>query len=458
MDISALDRGVTDRTTPNAPLASAEGDLFNQMLAGLTEGADPYSDEDPVDDEAAEEPADNKTAAPDKSEEQTNQQLASLGQPAVVPESAPVVAASKAQTPKPAAETAGTSDGDDAGPHAGQAKAASQTGGAEQPAAPAAADTAKTAVIAAQSPEAAAVSQPVTQQAMRQAGKEQPQQNTPVDPAASPAGQISLRAGRDEVLNQGNGQFHTAASNTDTPDKAAPSPTDAPDEQLTQTGSNGDRPVPKAEVAQQVPRPETPALEIPKTLTPPPSSPFAASIAPTANAPLDQAGQVAANGRAGDAQSIAAAKQSSVAKGPAEARQPPAQQVAIHVRNGIKAGADSIHVRLNPAELGRVEVRLQIDSDKIVQTVVTVEKAETLESLQRDARTLQRALEDAGFKSDPDSFTFQHDQSTPNQGDQAQSGRRLAGGGDAAADGSDPQEVTIADRRSSHDGIVDIEV
>ncbi len=451
MDIFALDRAVTDRPVPGAPLAGAEGDLFDQMLTTLTEVADPYGDDGPVDDEAPDEPTDHNSDTADQTAEQTGQQLTALGQLPVEPESTPVEPES---TPVTATTAAAPADADTPRRQADETKVTAPAAGTEQPDPLAAATT---VAATAPSPQAAAA-QPALQRAVRQSGQEQAQQNTPINPLAAPADQVSLRAGRDEALTQGNGQFSTSAANADSPGKAAPTPTDTPDEQLTKNTANAERPALKAEVAQPTPRPETPVLENPKPIAPLQSSPFAATTASTAGTPLDPAGQFAANGRAGDAQSIAAAKQSTASRAAAESRLPPAQQIAVHVRNGLKAGADTIHVRLNPAELGRVEVRMQIDGDKNIQTLITVEKAETLESLQRDARTLQRALEDAGFRSDPDSFTFQHDQSASNQDDQASGGRLNAAGGDSAEDATESSDTTDANRRSSHDGIVDIEV
>ena len=317
----------------------------------------------------------------------------------------------------------------------------------------------------AQSPAAAAIAQATNasqQRATPQTDKAQSPQHRAADVSDLEAGKVSLRAGRDEAMRQGNGQFHAPAANAFSADKAAL--TSPPNEQNSvQPGQTAERPAPTGDAGQLAARPETPALEIPKTMAPVPPAPIAAANAPTTNAPPTTNAEqtLAAGARPGSASSIEGARPSSANRQSAAARpQQPARQIAVHIRNGLKAGADSIHVRLHPEELGRVEVRMQIDGDKNVQAVITVEKAEALELLQRDSRILQRALEEAGFKASHDSFTFEHDQSAPNQGDPSADGQRnaAANSGDGLNDASDQESTALADQRSSHDGLVDIEV
>jgi flagellar hook-length control protein FliK len=74
---------------------------------------------------------------------------------------------------------------------------------------------------------------------------------------------------------------------------------------------------------------------------------------------------------------------------------------AIPVEIGLRAlqGLKEFQIRLDPAELGRVDVKLEIGDDKSVTARVVVDRVETLQLLQRDARTLERAFEQAGLKS-----------------------------------------------------------
>ncbi len=74
---------------------------------------------------------------------------------------------------------------------------------------------------------------------------------------------------------------------------------------------------------------------------------------------------------------------------------------AVPVEIGLRTlqGLREFQIRLDPAELGRVDVRLEINDDKSVSARVVVDRVETLHLLQRDAKTLERAFEQAGLKS-----------------------------------------------------------
>ncbi len=58
------------------------------------------------------------------------------------------------------------------------------------------------------------------------------------------------------------------------------------------------------------------------------------------------------------------------------------------------------------AALGHIEVQLELSHDGRITAVVTAEKSETLELLQRDARGLERALQEAGLRTNSDSLNF----------------------------------------------------
>ncbi len=90
----------------------------------------------------------------------------------------------------------------------------------------------------------------------------------------------------------------------------------------------------------------------------------------------------------------------------ASAHLPVAEQVSTQISTAIKEGQDRIKISLHPSELGRVEVKLDIGHDGRVLAVVSVDKQETLDMLQRDARTLEKALQDAGFDTGSNSLNF----------------------------------------------------
>jgi flagellar hook-length control protein FliK len=69
-------------------------------------------------------------------------------------------------------------------------------------------------------------------------------------------------------------------------------------------------------------------------------------------------------------------------------------------------GGRVFDIRLDPAELGRVEVRLEMGSDNSVRALLSAERADTLAELQRSARDLEKALADAGLDLAEDGLSF----------------------------------------------------
>lgn len=84
----------------------------------------------------------------------------------------------------------------------------------------------------------------------------------------------------------------------------------------------------------------------------------------------------------------------------------PAEQVKVHIQNALADGSRRMEIHLKPHELGRVDVRIDTDADGKSLVTVTADKRDTLDMLQRDARSLERALADAGLKADSNSLSF----------------------------------------------------
>jgi len=140
----------------------------------------------------------------------------------------------------------------------------------------------------------------------------------------------------------------------------------------------------------------------------------------------------------------------------------PAEQVSVQVQNGIRNGNDKIQIKLSPASLGNVEVKLELSPDKTVQAIVYADKAETLEMLERDARILQKALEEAGLRTNSDSLSFAQRDSGGSANPQADAGDRAArqqNSGNVTTDGDEHNDATLIDTqtRRAHDGLIDIE-
>lgn len=81
-------------------------------------------------------------------------------------------------------------------------------------------------------------------------------------------------------------------------------------------------------------------------------------------------------------------------------------QVSTAVARAARDGSTEIHVRLDPVELGRVEVRLHFQADGEVRAQVTTDNPQTFDLLRRDSQVLERALQDAGLKTDSGSLSF----------------------------------------------------
>ena len=105
-------------------------------------------------------------------------------------------------------------------------------------------------------------------------------------------------------------------------------------------------------------------------------------------------------------------------------------RIAAQVRDGM----DMIRIQLEPADLGRVDVRLHMQ-DGAVTAVVTADNQDTLDLLQRDSRSLQQALQDAGLKTDSNglSFSLRDDGRGAPTGDD-KGGSQLAGKDDGQGD------------------------
>ncbi len=81
-------------------------------------------------------------------------------------------------------------------------------------------------------------------------------------------------------------------------------------------------------------------------------------------------------------------------------------QVSVQLSKAIQNGDNKIKIQLRPQELGRVEVKLEIANDGRAKAMIIAERSETLDILQRDVRVLERALQDAGLKTDQNSLSF----------------------------------------------------
>ena len=82
------------------------------------------------------------------------------------------------------------------------------------------------------------------------------------------------------------------------------------------------------------------------------------------------------------------------------------QTLAAQITRKFNDGGRVFDIRLDPPELGRVEVRLELGPDNKVSALLSAERADTLSELQRNARDLEKALADAGLELGEDGLSF----------------------------------------------------
>ena len=133
-----------------------------------------------------------------------------------------------------------------------------------------------------------------------------------------------------------------------------------------------------------------------------------------------------------------------------------ADQVSVQITKALNAGLDRINIQLRPANMGRVDVRMELAADGRVSAVVTADNKDTLEMLQRDSRDLERALQDAGLQTDSGSLSFNLREQNENgrEGEAAVAGRAT---GDADSTEPDqPIEISEFEGGIRPDGRIDI--
>ncbi|MEI7611187.1 MAG: flagellar hook-length control protein FliK, partial [Rhodospirillaceae bacterium] len=128
-------------------------------------------------------------------------------------------------------------------------------------------------------------------------------------------------------------------------------------------------------------------------------------------------------------------------------------QVAVQLQHSAKDGNGSITMQLRPEELGRIDIKLDIDQQGMVNATITADRPQTLELLQRDSRSLEKALQDAGLQTDSSSLNFnlrgESGQSSNQQSFQGDGSRNPRNGQPqpAAIDDVAPVKLAVATQR-----------
>jgi flagellar hook-length control protein FliK len=82
------------------------------------------------------------------------------------------------------------------------------------------------------------------------------------------------------------------------------------------------------------------------------------------------------------------------------------EQVVFQIKTALTDGSSKIRIQLDPADLGKMDIKLNVDAQGKTGVIITVENKATLDLLQRDAQGLARALNDAGLSTDSGSLSF----------------------------------------------------
>jgi flagellar hook-length control protein FliK len=121
---------------------------------------------------------------------------------------------------------------------------------------------------------------------------------------------------------------------------------------------------------------------------------------------------------------------------------PAAAQVAREIVRRFDGGNTRFELRLDPPELGRVEVRLEVSRDHRVNAVIAADSPQALTELARHARELEQMLQGAGLELGDSGLSFDLRQGGEGAEQENDGGARP---GDAAAsDESQSQAQTQA--------------
>ena len=85
-----------------------------------------------------------------------------------------------------------------------------------------------------------------------------------------------------------------------------------------------------------------------------------------------------------------------------------AEQIKVNITQSAIKGIDKIEIQLKPAELGQVDIKLNIDKTGKIQAQIIASNADTLALLENDTDILKEAFNNAGYQAEDESFSFSH--------------------------------------------------
>lgn len=90
-----------------------------------------------------------------------------------------------------------------------------------------------------------------------------------------------------------------------------------------------------------------------------------------------------------------------------------AHGMAAHIAKKFNEGSKTFDIRLDPPELGKVSVKLELGPNDRIKAILSAERPEALSELQRSARDLEKALQEAGLDVQNGDLSFELN--TPHQ-------------------------------------------
>lgn len=372
---------------PSAP--ASDGPSFDDHLGEAT--AEANADTKPVENVAKDKPATDKTeTAPDAP--------VAAPTPAPPPAPAPVMIQLIADAP-PAVDAAPVEDGAEAPEIAPAAPI-------DAPAPVKAGETQKNEAPVAPKAEAAAPVAPVAEPQAKSGApvKAETPEAAPivveVAPEEAPAPQATMTPDA-SVQTQAVAQAAPVARTTQTSEASATEKSGDAKPEGVKLNAGDDLRTAKAE-----PQPQTDA---PKTNAAPASGTkdhFAALAALAAqdgpdHAPASNTQASAISGAQLNPQSAQVAADTAIVRAA-----PAAAQIGREIIRRFSGESTHFEMRLDPPELGKVEVRLEVSRDHKVTAVVTADNPSALAELARNARDLQQALQSAGLELSDSGLSF----------------------------------------------------
>ena len=123
---------------------------------------------------------------------------------------------------------------------------------------------------------------------------------------------------------------------------------------------------------------------------------------------------------------------------------PVAAQVGREIVRRFSGGATNFELRLDPADLGRVEVRMEVSRDNRVTAVITADNPQALTELARNARDLEQQLQSAGLQLSDNGLSFDLRQGAQGGDSEGQRNSDARGENNAAAAQQEQQTTPVA--------------